>query len=247
MAQKNEATPLASAGARHYSMPGTVQPAAMPTAAELRTQSMNIIMNITARRKHEDQFPLFHAIRLENDGTWGLVASAKDYYGEFSACLRIGERVRVEEDDFAFIFAETHPVYLRILYDILEVLDANKYVYYMEKRVELCALKPTGQALDDRTDAVLGAPTLKFTNYVLVFNGPETRRRELARPPVKKSKKYSVFVPPAPRSAHELAMRKLRSQEEDIDSDDFSSAASSADGTPRTEDTHGATSFFAVV
>lgn len=165
MAQKStESVPLAKERMPSYGALGTTQPSPTLTPKELRAESMNIVMRISDRRKSDDLFPLFHAIRFEPQlvfaGCWGLVTSEKDFYGSFSTHLVV-ERERVPQENFAFVFGDAHPVYLRHLYAILLLLWENKYVYYMEKRVEICALKATGEALDDKTDAALG-PLVSF-------------------------------------------------------------------------------------
>ncbi len=231
MAQKSDATPTASLVQSRATDYGTMYPnAAGLTAAELRMQAQHALTTI-ASRPEDDQFPLFHALRDETaGGTWRLVTDEKKFYSMFTAHVREGERERIAQQDLAFIFADAAPVYLRMLYNLLDVLALNGFVYYLEKRRDLCALPPTGDSMDDRTDAAFGPPQKRFTHYVLVFNGAETRHRRLAQQG-KKAKPIATtrFLMPKTLSKRRLPAVKI---EDDTDSD-----SSSLDGTPRATDT----------
>jgi hypothetical protein len=231
MAQKSDAPTdtesLAHARPTDY---GTMHPSSGLTPSELRMQAQHVLTTIVARRD-EDQFPVFHALRDETaGGTWRLVTDEKKFYSMFTAHVREGERERIEQRDLAFIFADAAPVYLRMLYDLLDLFVLNGFVYYLEKRRELCALPPTGDPVDDRTDAAFGPPQKRFTHYVLVYNGAETRHRQLTQlPHPKKSKAASNrFLMPKTASRRRVPVVKM---EDDIDSD-----SSSLDGTPRATD-----------
>lgn len=236
MAQKSDtdaapmptaSVPLAQSRAMDY---GTMHPSSHGlTAAELRAQAEHALAMIASRRE-EDQFPLFHALRDETaGGTWRLVTDEKKFYSMFAAHVREGERERIAQQDLAFIFADAAPVYLRMLYNLLDVLALNGFVYYLEKRRELCALPPTGDPVDDRTDAAFGPPQKRFTHYVLVYNGAETRHRQLAQHGKKiKTVATARFLMPKSLSKRRLPVVKI---EDDTDSD-----SSSLDGTPRATD-----------
>jgi hypothetical protein len=233
MAQKSDApevtTPLAAS--RHTDF-GTMHPSPALTQSELRIQAQHVLATILSRRE-EDQFPVFHALRDETaGGAWRLVVDEKKFYSMFIAHVREGERECIEQRDLAFIFADAAPVYLRMLYDLLDLFVLNGFEYYLEKRRDLCALPPTGDPVDDRSDAAFGPPQKRFTHYVLVYNGAETRHRQLIQGTAsgKKSKTAQNGRFLGPKTTRRRPLPPLKA-EDDVDSD-----SSSLDGTPRATD-----------